>query len=161
MPSFDAANKLDQHELRNALDQASREIGQRYDFKGSDASIERNDEGIVIRANTEARVDAARDVLETKLIKRGVSLKSLDPQTTQPAGGNNFRQLIKLKEGIDKDNAKKIVKLIKESKMKVQASIQGDVVRVSGKKRDDLQAAIALLKESDVDLPLSFTNFRD
>jgi uncharacterized protein YajQ (UPF0234 family) len=161
MPSFDVVSKLDQHEVDNATNQASKEIAQRFDFKGTETTIEQSEEGIVIRANSEGRIDAARDVLETKMVRRQVSLKSLDPQQPQPAGGKMWRQVIKLKEGVSKEKAKDIVKAIKDSKLKVQASIQGDAVRVSGKKRDDLQAAIAMLKEKDFDLPLQFVNFRD
>jgi uncharacterized protein YajQ (UPF0234 family) len=161
MPSFDVVSKLDQHEVDNAINQAGKEIAQRYDFKGTEATIEQTEEGIVIRANSEGRLDAARDVLETKMVRRQVSLKSLDPQQPQPAGGKMWRQLIKLKEGVSKEKAKEIVKAIKDSKLKVQASVQGDTVRVSGKKRDDLQATIAFLKEQDFDLPLQFVNFRD
>ena len=161
MPSFDVVSELDRHEVDNALDQTNRELGQRFDFKGTDSSVEKTDEGLVIRANSEGRVDGARDVLETKMVKRKVSLKSLDAQTPQPAGGKMWRQLIKLQEGISQEKAKEIVKAIKESKLKVQGSIQGDVVRVTGKKRDDLQEAIAMLKEKDFDLPLHFKNFRD
>lgn len=161
MPSFDVVSKLDQHEVDNARNQASKEIAQRYDFKGTDTTIDQTDEGIVIRSNSEGRLDAARDVLETKMVRRQVSLKSLDPQQPQQAGGNTWRQLIKLKEGVSTEKAKEIVKAIKDSKLKVQASIQGDAVRVSGKKRDDLQSTIALLKEKDFDLPLQFVNFRD
>jgi uncharacterized protein YajQ (UPF0234 family) len=161
MPSFDVVSKLDQHEIDNATNQASKEIAQRFDFKGTEAMIEQTEEGIVIRANSEGRVDAARDVLETKMVRRKVSLKSLDPQQLQPAGGKMWRQVIKLKEGVSKEKAKDIVKAIKDSKLKVQASIQGDSVRVSGKKRDELQATIAKLKEQEFDLPLQFVNFRD
>ena len=161
MPSFDVVSKVDPHEVDNARNQASKEIAQRYDFKGTDTTIEKTDEGIVIRANSEGRLDAARDVLETKMVRRQVSLKSLDPQAPQQAGGQMWRQLIKLKEGVSKEKAKEIVKAIKDSKLKVQASIQGDAVRVSGKKRDDLQAVITLLKEGDFDLPLQYVNFRD
>jgi len=161
MPSFDVVSKLDHHEVDNAVDQARREIVQRYDFKGTESSIEKTEEGLVLRSNSEGRVDAVRDVLESKLLKRKISLKSLDVQKAQPAGGQMWRQLIKLKEGVAQDKAKEIVKAIKDSKMKVQAAIQGDAVRVTGKKRDDLQEAIALLKEKDFDLPLQFTNFRD
>ena len=161
MPSFDVVSEVDQHEVDNACNQAGKEIGQRYDFKGTQSTIEQTDEGIVIRANSEGRVDAARDVLETKMVRRKVSLKALDAQPAQQAGGSMWRQLVKLKRGVSKEKAKEIVKAIKDSKMKVQASIQGDSVRVSGKKRDDLQTAIALLKERDFDLPLQFTNFRD
>jgi uncharacterized protein YajQ (UPF0234 family) len=161
MPSFDVVSKLDKHEIDNARNQASKEIAQRYDFKGTDTSIEETDEGIVIRSNSEGRLDAARDVLESKLVRRQVSLKSLDPQAPQQAGGQMWRQLIKLKEGVPKEKAKDIVKAIKDSKLKVQVSIQGDSVRVSGKKRDDLQATIAFLKEQDFELPLQYVNFRD
>jgi uncharacterized protein YajQ (UPF0234 family) len=161
MPSFDVVSKLDQHEVDNARNQASKEIAQRYDFKGTETTIEQTEEGIVIRSNSEGRLDAARDVLETKMVRRQVSLKSLDDQQPQPAGGKMWRQLIKLKEGVSKEKAKEIVKAVKDSKAKVQASIQGDAVRVSGKKRDDLQSTIAMLKEHDFDLPLQFVNFRD
>ena len=161
MPSFDVVSKVDSHEVDNARNQASKEIAQRYDFKGTDTSVEQTDEGIVIRSNSEGRLDAARDVLETKMVRRKVSLKSLDPQQPQQAGGNTWRQLIKLKEGVSKEKAKEIVKAVKDSKLKVQASIQGDAVRVSGKKRDDLQSTISMLKEEDFDLPLQFVNFRD
>ena len=161
MPSFDVVSKVDSHEVDNARNQASKEIAQRYDFKGTETTVEQTDEGIVIRSNSEGRLDAARDVLETKMVRRQVSLKSLDPQQPQQAGGNTWRQLIKLKEGVSKEKAKEIVKAVKDSKLKVQASIQGDAVRVSGKKRDDLQQAIAMLKEKDFDLPLQFVNFRD
>ena len=161
MPSFDVVSKIDQHEVDNARNQASKEIAQRYDFKGTDTTVEKTDDGIVIRSNSEGRLDAARDVLETKMVRRQVSLKALDPQQAQQAGGNTWRQLIKLKEGVSKEKAKEIVKAVKDSKLKVQASIQGDAVRVTGKKRDDLQSTIALLKETDFDLPLQFVNFRD
>ena len=161
MPSFDVVSQIDQHEVDNACNQARKEIAQRYDFKGTESSIEKTDEGIVVRSNSEGRVDAARDVLESKMVRRQVSLKSLDAQPSQQAGGSMWRQLIKLKEGVSKEKAKEIVKAIKDSKIKVQAAIQGDSVRVSGKKRDDLQATIALLKEKDFDLRLQCKNFRD
>ncbi len=161
MPSFDVVSKVDQHEVDNARNQASKEIGQRYDFKGADSTIEQTEEGIVIRANSEGRLDAARDVLESKMVRRQVSLKSLDAQQPQQAGGLMWRQLIKLKDGVPKEKAKEIVKAIKDGKLKVQASIQGDSVRVSGKKRDDLQETIAFIKEQDFDLPLQYVNFRD
>jgi uncharacterized protein YajQ (UPF0234 family) len=161
MASFDVVSKLDQHEVSNAIDQAQREVTTRYDFKDTGTEIEQNEEGIAIRSNTEGRLDAARGVLEDKMVRRKVSLKSLDPQKAQQAGGQSWRQLIKLKEGVDIDRAKQIVKAIKDSKIKVQAAIQADTVRVSGKKRDDLQAAIALLKGQDFGLPLQFINFRE
>ncbi len=161
MPSFDVVSKIDHHELTNALDQAKREVGSRFDFKGTDTSIEKTDEGIVIKANSEGRVDAARLVLEDKIVKRKISLKVLDPQKVQSAGGMTYRQLLKLKDGVSQEKAKEIVKVIKDSKSKVQAAIQGDLVRVTGKKRDELQEVIALLKSKDLDLPLQFVNFRD
>lgn len=161
MPSFDVVCKLDHHEVDNSIDQANRELKQRFDFKGTESTIEKTDEGIVIRSNSEGRLDAARDVLESKAIRRKVSLKSLDAQKAQPAGGQMWRQLIKLREGIDKDAAKLIVRKIKDAKLKVQAAIQGDVVRVTGKKRDDLQQVIAMLREEELELPLSYVNFRD
>lgn len=161
MPSFDVVSKLEMHEVDNAVQQATKEVGQRYDFRGADAKIEKKTEGIIITANAEGRVDAAYTVLQEKLVKRKVSLKSLDAQTAEPAGGGTYKQLVKLKEGVEKDKAKEIVKFIKDSKLKVQASIQGDTVRVTGKKRDDLQQTIAALKGSDIDLPMQYINFRD
>lgn len=161
MPSFDVVSKLEHHEVDNAIDQARREITQRFDFKGTDADIEKTEEGIVIRANSEGRCTAAYEVLSEKMVKRKVSLKALEPGDPKPAGGSMFRMLIALKEGVDQDTARAIVKLLKESKTKVQAAIQGDVVRVSHKKRDALQEAIALIKQQDLDRPLQFQNFRD
>lgn len=161
MASFDVVSQLDHHEVANAVDQASREVVNRYDFKGTETEIEKNEEGIVIRSNSEGRCAAAYDVLETKMVRRGISLKALDAKDPKPAGGSTFRQLVALREGVDQDHAKKIVKLLKESKLKVQAAIQGDVVRVSHKKRDTLQTAMALIKEQEYELPLQFQNFRD
>jgi uncharacterized protein YajQ (UPF0234 family) len=161
MPSFDVVSELDHHEVDNAVDQARREVKQRFDFKGTDTEIEKSQEGIVVRSDSEGRCRAGYDVLLSKMAKRKVSLKALKPGEPKPAGGQRFRMLIELKEGIDQEHAKKIVKMLKDAKLKVQASIQGDVVRVSHKKRDTLQEAIALIKEQDYDLPLQFQNFRD
>jgi uncharacterized protein YajQ (UPF0234 family) len=160
MPSFDVVSKLDRHEVDNAVDQAKREITTRFDFKDTGTEIEKNEEGISIKSNSEGRIEGAFKVLEDKMVKRKVSLKSLDPQKPQPSG-QTWRQLIKLKEGVDIDRAKQIVKAIKDSKIKVQAAIQGDLVRVTGKKRDELQETIALLRNQDFGLPLQFINFRD
>ncbi len=160
MPSFDVVSKLDRHEVDNAVDQAKREITTRFDFKDTGTEIEKNEEGISIKSNSEGRIEGAYKVLEDKMVKRKVSLKTLDPQKPQPSG-QTWRQLIKLKEGVDIDRAKQIVKAIKDSKIKVQAAIQGDLVRVTGKKRDELQETIALLREQDFGLPLQFINFRD
>lgn len=161
MPSFDVVSKLDHHEVDNAIDQARREVSQRFDFKGTNAEIEKTEEGIVIRANSEGRCTAAFDVLSEKMVKRKVSLKALKAEDPKPAGGSNWRMLITLKEGVDQDTARKIVKLLKESKTKVQAAIQGDVVRVSHKKRDALQEAMQLIKAQEIELPLQFQNFRE
>ena len=161
MPSFDVVSEVDLHEVDNAVQQASKEVAQRYDFRGTETDMERSEEGIAIKSNSEGRVAAALEVLEGKMVRRKVSLKSLDAQKAQPAGGQTWRQLIKLQQGISKDKAKDIVKRLKETKLRVQGSIQGDVVRITGKKRDDLQEAIAFLKEQDLDLPLQYTNFRD
>jgi len=161
MPSFDVVSKIVWVEVDNALNQASKEIAQRYDFKDTNTTLTKTDDGLVIVANSEGRVEAAFDLLQGKLVKRSVSLKHLDPQETQPAGGQTFRQLVKIKEGIDRDNARVIIDAIKASKLKVQASIHQDTVRVSGKNRDDLQGAIRALKTVDLPIELQFVNFRE
>jgi hypothetical protein len=161
MPSFDVVSKVPWAEVDNALNQTKKEIAQRYDFKDTNTSIEKNDEGIVIVANSEGRVEAALDVLKGKFVKRSVSLKHVDPQNVQPAGGNTQRQVVKIKEGIDKDNARKIIETIKGSKLKVQAAIHDDTVRVTGKHRDDLQAVIKLLRGTDFPVELQYQNFRE
>lgn len=161
MPTFDVVSELDMQELKNALDQAQKEVAQRFDFKGTDASLELKDETIVLRANSQNRVEAVLEVLHGKLVKRGVSLLSLDAQPTKAVGGSMSQQVLNLKNGIDQDGAKKVVKALKDSKLKVQAAIQGDVVRVSGKKRDDLQEAIAFLKGQDLEIALQYKNFRE
>ncbi|MCI5072801.1 YajQ family cyclic di-GMP-binding protein [bacterium] len=161
MPSFDIVNEIDFSEIDNALNQANRELTQRFDFKGSNTSIERKDKEIMVNSADDYKVQAAVDVLQAKLAKRSVSLKSLELGRVEPAGGGRAKQNIKVVEGIDKEKAKELVKKIKDSKLKVQASIQGEAVRVTGKKRDDLQDVIALLKGLDFSLPLQFNNFRD
>lgn len=161
MPSFDITSTLAHNEVDNAIVQAQKEIAQRFDFKDTQTEIEKTKDGIVIRSISDNRVEAALQVLREKMVKRNVSLKSLDAQKIEPAGGQTMRQLIKLKEGIETEKAKEIVKHIKDTKLKVQAAIQGDQLRVTGKKRDDLQEAIANIKAKDFDLPLQFTNFRE
>jgi hypothetical protein len=161
MPSFDVVSKLDHHEVDNAVQQAKKEVSTRFDFRDTGTEIDRTEEGIVLRGDSEGRVEAAMKVLEEKLVRRKVSLKSLDPQKVEPAGGKSYRQLIKLREGIETEKAKEIVKMLKGSKLKVQAAIQGDLVRVTGKKRDELQEAIGTLRGQDLGLPLQFTNFRE
>ena len=160
MPSFDIVSEVDQHEVINAVDQANREIGARFDFKGSDANIDYVEGNLKLEAQNEFQIDQMRDILEKKLAKRGIDLAALKPDKIEESG-TRARQKIEVRQGIDQDTGRKIVKLIKESKLKVQASIQGDQLRVTGKKRDDLQEAIALLRKSDTGLPLQYQNFRD
>lgn len=161
MPSFDIVSKLNRNEVDNAVNQASKEVGTRFDFRDTGTTIEQNEEGIVLRSDSESRLEAAYGVLQEKILKRKVALEALDPQKPQQGGGQTWRQLVKLKEGVEQDKAKEIVKFIKDSKIKVQASIQGDLVRVSGKKRDELQETIAALRAKSFELPLQFVNFRE
>ena len=158
--SFDVVSKVDHQEADNALNQASKEVEQRYDFKGTDASIEWSGEKVMIKANSQDRALAVLDVFETKLIKRGISLKSLDAGEPYPSG-KEFRIECSLKNGIDQENAKKISKIIRDQGPKsVKAQIQGDELRVTSKSRDDLQDTMALLRGSDLEVDLQFTNFR-
>lgn len=158
--SFDIVSKVDRQETDNALNQAAKEIQQRYDFKGTDADISWSGESIVVKANSEERAKAALDVFQTKLIKRGISLKSLDSSEPQPSG-KEFRITSTIKNGIDQENAKKISKIIRDEGPKsVKSQIQGDELRVSSKSRDDLQSLIALLKAKDLDVDLQFVNYR-
>src|SRR3954469_16219135 len=161
MPSFDVVSKVDLMELDNGLNTARKELGQRYDFRGTNTDIERGPEGIVIRSSDEPHAAAALTVLRERIAKRGVSQRSLEPKDVEAAGGRTVRQLILVKQGIETETAKKIVKAVKDSKLKVQASIQGDVLRVTGKNRDDLQAAIALMRRTDFGIDLQFVNFRE
>ncbi len=161
MPSFDVVSKLEWSEVSNALNQAQREIGQRFDFKGTGAEIEQSEQAFSITASTDDRVHAVWDVLVEKLVRRKVSLKHFEKEKPTKGSKGNSKMTVKIKEGIDTDNAKAIVKLIKDSKLKVQAAIQQDVVRITGKQRDDLQGAIAFLKSQDLPLELQYTNFRD
>jgi uncharacterized protein YajQ (UPF0234 family) len=160
MPSFDIVSEVDIQEVRNAVDQANREIGTRFDFKGVDAQFEQNDSEITLRAEQEFQLNQMMDILRQKLVKRGVDVAAMDikePQTSL----NAARQAVLIKQGIETDVAKKMVKDIKASKLKVQAQIQGEQVRVTGKKRDDLQQVIALMRQADYGLPLQYQNFRD
>lgn len=159
--SFDVVVETDRQEVDNAINQASKEVSQRYDFKNTGASIAWSGEDIVITANSDDRVLAALDVLKDKLIKRKVSLKALDHDQPKPAGGHHYRLDISLVHGIPSDKAKALVKVLKrEGPKRIQAAIQGDQLRISGKNKDDLQAAQAVLREHDQDLPLKFTNYR-
>lgn len=158
--SFDVVVETDRQEVDNAINQASKEVGQRFDFKGTDASIAWSGEQIAVAANSEERVLAALDVLKDKLVKRKVSLKSLDHGDPKPGARGAYRLEISLVNGIPADKAKEMVKLIKTSKLKVQPAVQGDQLRISGKSRDDLQEVQALLRANDQDLPLRFTNYK-
>ena len=162
MPSFDVVSEVDRQEVRNAIDQAQREIATRFDFKNTNSSIEQNELTFTFRTVSEDRLKALRTVLEEKLVKRGVSLKGLDYAKVEEATQNTVRQVATLAVGISSDKAREINKLIKSDGPKgVSSQTQGDTVRVTGKKRDDLQAVIALLKAKDVGIPLQFINFRD
>jgi uncharacterized protein YajQ (UPF0234 family) len=162
VPSFDVVSEVDRQELKNAVDQAQREIGQRYDFKNTNSSIEQNELVLTLRTASEDRLRALKTVLEERLVKRGVSLRGLDWGKIEAATGDTVRQVVTVKVGISSDKAREINKLVKEKGPKgVSTQAQGDSIRVSGKKRDDLQTAIALLKSADLGLPLQFVNFRD
>lgn len=161
MPSFDVVCEANAVEVKNAVDQANKEITTRFDFKGSDARIEQKERELTAYADSEFQLNQVRDVLTTKMSKRNVDVRFLDQGKIEKIGGDKVKQVIKVKNGIESDLAKKIVRIIKDSKMKVQASIQGDAVRVQGAKRDDLQSTMALLRKEVTELPLEFNNFRD
>ena len=161
MPSFDVVSEANQVEVKNAVEQSNKEIGTRFDFKGSDARIEQKERELTAYADSEFQLGQVRDVLTSKMTKRNVDVRFLDIGKIEKIGGDKVKQVIKVKNGIESEAAKKIQRIIKDSKIKVQASIQGDTLRVQGAKRDDLQATIALLKKEVTDLPLEFNNFRD
>jgi uncharacterized protein YajQ (UPF0234 family) len=162
MPSFDVVSEVNRQELKNAVDQAQREIGQRYDFKDTNSTIEQNELALTLRTSSEDRLRALKTVLEERLVKRGVSLRGLDWGKIEAATGDTVRQVVTVKVGISSDKAREINKLIKEKAPKgVSTQTQGDSIRVSSKKRDDLQTAISLLKSADLGIPLQFVNFRD
>ena len=161
MPSFDVVNKVDGAEVQNAFQQAFKELAQRFDFKGTETELERTEQGFLIRSNTEGRLEAALEVLQEKLAKRKVSLKNLDPQKVEPGPKSSFKQAIHLKEGIVIEKAREIVKEVKTMKLKVQAQIMDDQVRITGKHRDDLQAVIQMLRQLDLGVDLQFINMRD
>ncbi len=159
--SFDVVSQVDRQEVDNALNQAKKELAQRFDFKGTDAAIDwSGDLAIEIKANAEQRVQAAYDVFGEKCVRRLVSLKALKAGEIKPTGGGGFKMTVEINQGIATEKAREMVKAIKDAKLKVQAAIQGDQVRVSGSKKDDLQAVIQLLKEQDFDIPLQFINYR-
>jgi cyclic-di-GMP-binding protein len=160
MPSFDVVSQVDQHELRNSVDQANREFSTRFDFKGSGAHVEQDRQVLMLHASSEFQLKQMLDVLQQKLAKRGVDIACLEVAEAQ-VSGQQARQQVVVRQGIDDSLARKMVKLIKDSKLKVQAAIQGEELRISGKKRDDLQEVIALLRKAELGLPLQFVNFRD
>ena len=162
MPTFDIVSEVDKAEVKNAVDQTNKEVGTRFDFKGTDARIEQAELVLTVFSENEFQLDQVQDILNTKLAKRGVDIKCLEiSDKIEKVSGNKVKRACTIKVGIEIELAKKIVKLIKDSKMKVQASIQGDTVRISGKNRDDLQDAIAFTKKSITDFPLQYQNFRD
>lgn len=161
MPSFDVVCEANMVEVKNAVEQANKEISTRFDFKGSDARVEHKEQELTLFADDDFKISQVTDVLLAKLAKRNVDVRFLDYQDKQKIGGDKMKQVVKIKKGVTGDLAKKIVKQIKDSKIKVQASIQGDAVRVTGAKRDDLQNVIAMLRKDVSDAPLDFNNFRD
>ncbi len=160
MPSFDVVSKVDNHEVTNAIDQVNREINTRFDLKGTDTRLELSKNTITLIAPTDFQLKQVNEILRNKLAKRNVDIRSLDYKPAE-IKLNEARQVVDVKQGLDTETAKKVVKSIKEANLKVQATIQGEQVRVTGKKRDDLQAAIAYLREAKLNLPLQFENFRD
>ena len=161
MPSFDVVSQVNQQEVKNAVEQTNKEISNRYDFKGSDARVEQNELALTVYADDEFKLGQVMDVLRARLAKRNVDVRCLESGAVEKISGDKVKQPVSVKVGIAQDKAKSIVKLIKDSKLKVAGSIQGDAVRVSGAKKDDLQLAIQLVKKSVTDLPIQFINFRD
>jgi len=161
MPSFDVVSEVNKVEVRNALDQANKELSTRFDFKGSDSRVEQKENVLTLYADDEFKLSQVTDILTGKLAKRGVDVRALKYGEVEKVSGNKVKQVVTVREGVEQELAKKIVKLVKDSKLKVQASIQGDAVRVSGAKRDELQNVIALVKKSITDFPLQFGNFSD
>ena len=161
MPSFDTVCEPNMVEVKNAVENAAKEIGTRFDFKGTAAGIEIKDKEITLTGDAEFQLQQVLDILVAKMAKRNVDVRFLDKGDVQKMGGDKVRQVVKVRSGIESEQAKKLQKLIKDSKVKVQAAIQGDVVRVSGTKKDDLQATMSLVRKEMAELPLSFTNFRD
>ena len=160
MPSFDIVSEVDLHEVTNAVDQTNREVGNRFDFKGSDSRVEQKEALLTLHTDTEFQIRQILDILHLKIAKRGIDIAALSEGEIR-SNGKKASLEITIRQGIDQDTARKLVKQIKELKIKVQSSIQGDKVRVSGKKRDELQSVIAHIKDSNPDLPLQYINFRD
>jgi uncharacterized protein YajQ (UPF0234 family) len=161
MPTFDIVSEVDQVELRNAMDQTNKEVGNRFDFKGSDARVEIADTSLTVFADDDFKLSQVYDVLNGRLAKRGVDVRCLSRGNIEKIGGDKVKQVVTVRVGVDKDLARRIVKMIKDSNLKLQASIQGTTVRVSGSKKDALQDGMAMVKKSVSDVPLQFNNFRD
>ena len=161
MPSFDIVSQVNAQEVKNALEQANKEIQNRYDFKGSDARIEQNELALTVYADDEFKLGQVTDVLRQRLAKRNVDVRCLEPGDIEKISGDKVKRAVTVKTGVPQEKAKQIQKLLKDAKLKVQGSIQGDLVRVAGAKKDDLQAAIQLVRQQVTDLPLQFINFRD
>jgi cyclic-di-GMP-binding protein len=161
MPSFDIVSEVNQVEVNNAVDQTNKEVSTRFDFKGSDARVEHKDKVLTLFADDEFKLSQVTDILTGKLTKRTVDIRALKHGDVEKVSGNKVKQAITVRTGVEQELSKKIVRILKDSKLKVQASIQGDAVRVSGSKRDELQNAIALVKQSVTDFPLQYDNFRD
>jgi len=161
MPSFDIVSEVDGHEVRNAVEQANKEVSSRFDFKGSDARVEQSELVLTVYADDEFKLEQVLDILRTKLTKRQIDVRCLERGDLEKVSGNKVKQVVTVKTGLETDLAKKIVKLLKESKLKIQASIQGDSLRVTGAKKDLLQEAIQIVKKTITDYPLQYQNFRD
>ena len=161
MPSFDIVSEVNKVELKNAVDQANKEIANRFDFRGSDARIEQGEEGLTMYADDDFKLKQVAELFMTKCAKRGVDVRAFEPQSIEKIGGDKVKQPVSVRSGIEQERAKQMVKLVKDSKLKVQASIQGAAVRVSGAKKDDLQAVIQVLRKAVTDIPVQFNNFRD
>ncbi|HEY8252495.1 MAG TPA: YajQ family cyclic di-GMP-binding protein [Burkholderiales bacterium] len=161
MPSFDIVSQVDQQEVKNAVEQTNKEVTNRFDFKGSDARVEQSELVLTVYADDEFKLGQVLDVLRTRLAKRGVDVRSLEPGAVEKISGDKVKRPVTVKVGVPQEKGKQIQKLVKDSKLKVAASIQGDAVRISGAKKDELQSAIQLVRKSVADLPLQFINFRD
>ncbi len=161
MPSFDVVSEVDKQELKNAVDQTNKEVSTRFDFKGSDARVEQKEFVLTVYADDDFKLDQVKDVLNNKLVKRGIDIRTVDAGTIEKVSGGKVKQEVTIKVGVSTELAKKIIRLLKDSKLKVQSAIQGETVRVSGAKRDVLQDAIALLRKDITELPLQFNNFRE
>lgn len=161
MPSFDIVSEVDKQELRNAVEQVNREVGTRFDFKGSDARVEQAEYVLTVFADDPFKLEQIKEILRPRLVKRGIDIRTLDIGKEETVSGGKVKQTVTVKVGVNTELGKKIVKLLKDSKLKVQGAIQGETVRVSGAKRDILQEAIALIRGADLEVPLQFNNFRD